>query len=88
MDYLGLAAVITSLGVLATSFATAVVMVRTGRVEKKVDAIHVEVKTINDQSIAQLADADETRRIEAKDGSLTIGEAHHMDSVHRAEKGG
>jgi hypothetical protein len=61
LDFVGIALVITALGTVTTPFIVAYY----GRKnEKSTTAVHDEVKTINAQSIAQLADATETRRIE------------------------
>lgn len=51
------AQIITALGFLITAVGT----VWNGR---KITEVKAEVKTINSQTIAQLADADETRRID------------------------
>lgn len=48
--------------------------------QSKLDAIHDEVKTLNDKPIGQLAAEDETRRIEGiPHDARTVTEQRHVD---------
>lgn len=80
-------AIITSIPAVLASSALLVTAFRTNRkvdaVGVAVEAVHKEVKTINAQSIAQLADATETRRIaEVQIEDRTELEKSHMRSVN------
>lgn len=73
---IGIAAVISALTAAAVAFRTTL----------KVDAVHREVKTINAQTLAQLADASEARRIAGKQDQgeeLTDQERSHLASMEQ-----
>lgn len=69
------AQIITAIGFLITAIGT----VWNGR---KITEVKDEVKTINSQTIAQLADADETRRIDKipKDKQTLLEKSHLRDT--------
>jgi outer membrane murein-binding lipoprotein Lpp len=56
---IGIWAVILSIGAILGS-----IFIASRRINAKIDDVHSEIKTANSQSLAQLADADETRRID------------------------
>lgn len=97
MDGFAIAAIITALAALVGSVAGPVAVVLVARMSRQLDeasrenlaataAVHKEVKTINDQSLAQLADAGETRRVtDIPESDRTTGERHHMESVEEGE---
>lgn len=69
--------------------ATLALMVMIVRVNRTVNLVHHEVKTMNAQSIAEIADADETRRIEAipLDDRTKIERSHMRSVEHEREEG-
>lgn len=70
------ALIIASLGIFVTSATAAWVSVKT----------HKEVKTMNGLSIAQMADAGETRRVDAIEvADRTVAEQQHVDAEPRTE---
>lgn len=72
IDYEGLALLIGALSAAITGIIT---VIRTGR-------IHQEVKTMNELTIGQLGEANETRRIEQiPPGDRTAREDRHMHTV-------
>lgn len=84
-----IAALITASSVLASVFLNSrrikVVDEKVEVVEHKVDDVHTEIKTGNSQTLAQLADAVETRRIDdipAKD--RTPLEKSHLTEVEES----
>lgn len=71
-----------SLSTLIAAVFAGMAALRVARVETKVDHVHSEVQTINGRSLAQLADAGETRRIEGIPvADRTDQEQHHVDVV-------
>lgn len=81
------AANVTAVATLLTAIALlASVLINSRRLKSldtKVEDVHTEVKTANSLSLAQLADADETRRIDdipLKD--RTVGENAHQAEVN------
>lgn len=65
VDLFGVAAVITACGALMGTVTATFMALRTlSRVEKGVHEVHKEVTTLNGQTIAMLADATESRRID------------------------
>lgn len=78
--------IITAIATLVTALtALASVLLNSRRIktlDTKVEEVHSEVKTANSLSIAQLADADETRRIDhIPKKSRTRGEKEHIKIV-------
>lgn len=81
MDGFQLSAVITSI---ATPIVVIFTTVWTNR---KVEAVHKEVKTMNAQTIGELVDNTETRRVEdIPMEDRTWKERDHMHSVEKQEK--
>ena len=73
------AALITAIGVLVAAWGN---RRQIHEVKNEVVAVKNEVKTANAQTIAQLADAIETRRIEAvSEPDWTTSEREHMDAL-------
>lgn len=78
------AALIVAIAGLIASAGAAYAAVRGLHVAAKV---HTEVKTMNGLSIAQMADATETRRVdEIKPVDRTAGEQEHIDAEPRTEE--
>lgn len=78
-----LGALITAIALLASTLLNArkikVVDTKVDVVDTKIDEVHTEIKTANSLSIAQLADADETRRIDKIPvKEQTVGEKTHL----------
>lgn len=75
-----LIALIFTGGTVATAALNAVLSLRNGR---KTDAVKREVTTGNAQTMAQLADKAETRRIDAvPPGDQTDADRDHLASLH------
>lgn len=71
------ALIIAALGIFVTSATAAWISVKT----------HKEVKTMNGLSMAQMADAAETRRVDAiKPTDRTVAEQQHIDAEPRTEE--
>lgn len=74
--------IVTLIASLTAAIVAIINALKTSKVGAVAQAIHTEVKTINGLAIGQLADATETRRIEAiSPEDRTLAEQHHVDVV-------
>lgn len=74
---------ITAIAFLVTALAALIGSLANYRNGRKIEAVKDEVKTANSQTLAQLADADETRRIDLlppKDRT-TLEKSHLTDAA-------
>jgi hypothetical protein len=78
------ATIITALGALVTGMAMLITAFRTHR---KIEAVHHEVRTLNEATIGELAAKIETRRIEAKQAEGELLTAQEQRHIHN-ETGG
>lgn len=81
MDWTGLAAVITALGVF---YQIVMTTRRDRRVEAKVDDVHAEVRTANGIAVGLLAERAEGRRIEADvpTADRTVSEQGYVERLN------
>lgn len=72
---------ITAIALLVASLGGLIGSLANWRNGKKIEAVKDEVKTANSQTLAQLADADETRRIDLKPlkDRTTLEKSHLTD---------
>lgn len=80
------AVIITAIATLVTALTALIsVLVNSRQIKKvdtKVDEVHTEIKTANGLTVAQLADAQETRRIDKIPvAKQTGGEKEHIEEV-------